>query len=91
MEVHLTCWQTETVVDQGAAVNGANGSIGIKHVRCNLLESRSAEGALEIGHTARRDPHRHLLPAQNIRQMNSRRSGCPQDCDIGHGYRPLKN
>jgi hypothetical protein len=47
-----------------------------------------SEGALEIGRAARQDPHRHILPAQNIRQMKFGRSGCPQDCDIGHGYLP---
>ena len=63
MQVHLICWQAETVVDQTAAVDGANGGVGIKHIRGNLLENRITEGALEIGRTARHDPHRHILPA----------------------------
>ncbi len=62
MQVHLICWQAEAVVDQGAAVDGAHGGVGIKHILDNLLESRLAEGALEIGRAARHDPHRHPLP-----------------------------
>ena len=45
--MHLICWQAETVVDQTAAVDGANGGVGIKHIRGNLLENRITEGALE--------------------------------------------
>jgi len=77
MQVHPICWQTETVVDRGQP---SMARVAASASRTSA-ESRIAEGALETGRAARHDSHTHLLPAQNICEMNSGRPRRPQDCD----------
>jgi choline dehydrogenase-like flavoprotein len=57
---------------QTAAVDDANGGFGIKHIRGNLLENRSTEGALEIGRAARHDPQQGTKPRRAYRVLGAR-------------------
>lgn len=85
MQAHLICWQTQTVVSQTAAIDGANDGVRIQNIRGNLLESGIAERVLKIGRAARHHPHRHILPAAEYSPDEFRSTLSPQDCDIRHG------